>query len=126
MHLIVHHVSEFQHVDNTYGCGLVKLFTCSAIVEVGASEFRKACLCHPLVNLFIGCSVKNRGCEFNTELLSGPTENGFIDLTKVHPGRYTQRVEHDVNRGSVFEIWHVLIADNLCHDTLVSVTTSHL
>ena len=48
------------------------------------------------------------------------------DLSDVHTGRYTQRVQHDIQRTSVWKEWHILNRKYTGNDTLVTVTTSHL
>src|SRR5689334_17030777 len=126
MHLVVDHVTELQHVDNSNCCGLVEFFTSTTVVEICASELRQAGLGYPLVDLLISSTVENWRCEFHTELQSCPSENGFIDLAQVHTRRHTERIEHDVNRCSVLQVRHVFVADNLRNDTLVTVTTGHL
>src|SRR6266702_1975381 len=56
----------------------------------------------------------------------GPAEMGFEDLADIHPARHAQGVEHDVDRGPVFEIGHVLDRHDARDDALVAVTAGHL
>ena len=42
MHLILDHVTELEHVDNTYGRWLVETFTGATVVEVGLTVAGKA------------------------------------------------------------------------------------
>ena len=57
---------------------------------------------------------------------AGPAEMGFENLTDVHAARHTQRVEHDIRVGAVFQERHVLDRNDLGHHALVAVTTGHL
>ena len=50
----------------------------------------------------------------------------FQDLSNVHTGRYTQRVQHDIQWTSVRKEWHILNRKYTGNDTLVTMTTSHL
>src|SRR5690606_18434386 len=70
--------------------------------------------------------IEDRCCELASELLACPPEQRFIDLPQVHTRRHTQRVEHDIDRRSIFEERHVLDRDDPRHDTLVAVTARHL
>ena len=48
------------------------------------------------------------------------------DLTDVHTGRHTQRVQHDVKRAAIRKERHILYRKYTGNDTLVTVTTCHL
>src|SRR5580692_3044879 len=54
-----------------------------------------------------------------------PSEVGLENLSHVHTGRNTERVEHDLNRRAVVEVRHVFFRQNPRNDTLVAVTASH-
>src|SRR5690606_26973625 len=41
VHLIVHHVVQFDHVDNTHCCLLVEALTGFTVIEVSVTKFRK-------------------------------------------------------------------------------------
>src|SRR5690554_3860761 len=58
--------------------------------------------------------------------LGGCAEMGFQNLTNVHPRRYTQRVQHDINGGTVLVVRHIFNRHNRGDNTLVTVTTGHL
>ena len=73
-----------------------------------------------------GTTVEDRGAEFDTEFLTGPTKDSLEDLTDVHTRRHTHRVQYDIYRRTIREERHVLNADDLGYDTLVTVTTGHL
>src|SRR5512133_1360006 len=59
-------------------------------------------------------------------LLSDPTKMGLQYLSDIHSARYTQRVEHDVNRRAVLEERHVLDRQDLGDDALVAVPSGEL
>ena len=51
---------------------------------------------------------------------------GFEDLADIHPAGHAERVQHDVDRGAVFEIGHVLDRHDARDDALVAVPAGHL
>ncbi len=64
--------------------------------------------------------------DLAAEAGAGPAEVGLEDLADVHPRRHAQRIEHDVDRGAVFQVRHVLDRQDLGDDALVAVTAGHL
>ena len=59
-------------------------------------------------------------------LLGDPAEVGLEHLAEVHSAGDAERVEDDVDRGSVGEERHVLDRQDLGDDALVAVTTGEL
>ena len=47
-------------------------------------------------------------------------------LTNVHTGRNTQGVQHNVDRGAVGQVRHILYRQNAGDNTLVTMTTGEL
>ena len=47
-------------------------------------------------------------------------------LSDVHTGRHAQRVQHNVQRTSVWQERHIFHRKHAGNDTLVSVTSGHL
>src|SRR5690606_22668289 len=126
VHLVVDKVSELQHVRNTNRYRLIEAFAREAVVQVRAAERRQPCFFQFLLYIFDGRAVEDRCGILASKFMTSPSENGFEDLTQVHPRRYTQRVEADINRCSVFQERHVFFPYDLGNDTLVSVTSRHL
>src|SRR5437764_2409131 len=60
------------------------------------------------------------------EARARPAEMRLQDLADIHPARYAQRVEHDVDRRAVRQEWHVLRGHDLRHHALVAVPSGHL
>src|SRR5207247_3141155 len=56
----------------------------------------------------------------------GPAEVGLEDLADVHPARYAERVEDDVDRRAVLEERHVLLRDDPGDHALVAVAAGEL
>jgi hypothetical protein len=56
----------------------------------------------------------------------GPAQMGFEDLPDVHARRHAQRVEHDVDRRSIFKEGHVFRRQNAGDNPLIPVATGHL
>ena len=125
VHLVFDHVAEFEHVDDAYGSGLVEAFAGTAVVEICLSVAGYACLIGPVVEVVERGAVENRGGEFLAEFASGPSEYGLENLSEVHTGWHTQRVEADVDRSTVGEEGHVFLAHDARHDTFVTVTSGH-
>ena len=48
------------------------------------------------------------------------------DLSDIHSGRHTQRVQHDIKRTSVRKEWHIFYRKYTGNNTLVTVTSGHL
>src|SRR5260370_1289937 len=48
------------------------------------------------------------------------------NLTDVHSRRYTERIEHDLYRGTVRKVRHVLFRQDSGDDAFVTVTSGHL
>ena len=75
----------------------------------------------------LGQTAGPLGLAFNLPALLGdPAEVGLENLTEVHSTGDTERVQDDVDRGSVGEERHVLDRQDLGDDTLVAVTAGEL
>ena len=57
---------------------------------------------------------------------TGPAKDCFIDLSEVHTAWYPQRVQYHIHRCSIFEERHIFLANDLSHNTFVTMTTCHL
>src|SRR5690606_13735926 len=126
VHLVVHHMAQFQHIDDPHGGRLVETLSGAPVVEVGMSESGNPCLIGQFVDLVQGGPVKDRGRIFLPQFLSGPAQYGLIDLSDVHPGRYAQWVQHNVHGGSIVQKGHVLLTDDPGNDTFVPMASRHL
>ena len=126
MHLVINHVSQFQHVDHTHGCRLVETFSRSSVIQIGGSESRHTCLVRVFVDIVQRGTIKNRSCKLQSQILSGPTQHGFEYLSQVHTGRHTQRIQTNINRSSVRQERHILYPYHAGYNTLVTVTSCHL
>src|SRR5690606_11043021 len=126
VHLIIDKVTEFQHIGYTYSDRLIESLSGETVEEVRAAEGRQTCLFQFLRNLVCGSTIEDGGGVCTPEFQTRPTQYGFEDLPQVHPRGYAQRVEANVNGGSVFKERHVLFANDPCHHTFVTVTAGHL
>ena len=126
MHLVLNHVAELEHIGHTDRCLLVELLTSSTIIQLRGAVAGQACLVRPFAEVVELSTIKDRRGELHTEFAACCTENGLEHLTDVHTRRHTQRVEYDINGRTILEEGHILLADNLGNNTLVTVTTSHL
>ena len=48
------------------------------------------------------------------------------DLSDIHSGRHTQRIQHDIKRTSVRKEWHIFNRKYTGNNTLVTMTSGHL
>ena len=119
-------MAQFDHVDHTHCCRLVKPVSCSSVAQICLSEARKSGLVGVCADVVKACAVEDRGAELEPEFFACPSENSFIYLSQVHTRRYTERVEDYVDRRPVFEERHIFVPYDLCHDTFVSVAAGHL
>ncbi len=61
-----------------------------------------------------------------TQTFRRSTKMSFKDLTNVHPRRYTERVQNDIDGIAKLVVGHVFNRHNRRDNTLVTVTASHL
>ena len=64
--------------------------------------------------------------DLAAEAGAGPAQMGFQNLADVHAAGHAQRIEHDVDRGAVFQMRHVLDRQDAADHALVAVTAGHL
>ena len=126
MHLIINHVVKFDHIDNTNCCFLVETISRFTIIQVSMTKLWKTGIVAIFTDLVGSCSVKDWRCKFYSELFACPSKNSLIDLTKVHTAWYTQWIQYNINRCSIFKERHVFSTNDLRNNTFVTVTTSHL
>src|SRR5450759_1357961 len=125
MHLIVNHMAQFKHVYNAYCCRLVESFACATIIEVSFSELGKFCLFGVFSDLSYCSTIENWCREGKSKFLSGPPKNSLVDLSKVHPRRYTQRVQNNINRCAILKERHIFSSYYPGNNTFVTMTTGH-
>ena len=123
MHLVLNHVTKLEEVGDTHCSRLVETLSCFTIIEICRTKVRKSCLICPLCEVLKFCTIKDRCCKLHTELASSSSEDGLENLAEVHTRRHTKRVKHQVNWSSVCEERHILLANNLRNNTLVTVAS---
>src|SRR5690554_8237326 len=126
MHLIFHHVAELEHVDDSYRSGLIETFTCSSVVEIGFSECRYFCLVCPYGEVVKRSPVEDGCRKFHSQFFTCPSQHSLEDLSEVHTGRYTQRVQNDIYGCTVGKERHILLTYDSGNNTFVPVTSCHL
>src|SRR5512137_1035687 len=126
MHLIFDHMPQFKHINHTYCSRLVKSFTGTAVMKICYTVHRQFCLLGIFSDLVDGGSVEDRSGKLQTKFLTCPSEDSFIDLSKVHSRRYTERIKNNINRCSVLEERHIFLTDDPCNDTFITMTSCHL
>src|SRR5437762_5675594 len=125
MHLIINHVMQLDHVDHTDRGFLMEAFTGFSVIQISVTVSWNAGLLAIISNFINRSSVKNWCRESYSQFFSSPTENSFIDLSKVHTARHAKRIQYNINRSSIFKEWHVFFANNLSHNSFVTMATCH-
>ena len=96
------------------------------LVPVRAVEHRRR---HPHRGLGDGARLLQggrRGARALPSVTRGVPEVRLEHLADVHAARHAERVEHDVDRGAVGEVRHVLDREDLGDHTLVAVAAGEL
>ena len=70
--------------------------------------------------------IEHGGHNLDAACLGSVAQVDFQHLTDVHTGRNAQGVQHDVQRGAVGQVRHILLRQDAGNDTLVAVTACHL
>ena len=58
--------------------------------------------------------------------MCGPAKVRLQNLTDVHTGRHAQRIEHNLHRGSIGQVRHILFRQDARDHALVAVAAGHL
>ena len=64
--------------------------------------------------------------DLTAKIGAGPTQMGFQDLPHIHARRHAKRVQHQVNRGTIFQEGHVFHRHNAADHTLIPMAAGHL
>ena len=126
MHLVVNHVTQFDHIDDTDCSILVEPVSCTTVSKMSSSEPRKACLICIITDRVNAGTVENRCTELDAQFGTCPSENGLVNLTEVHTRRHTKRVKNYIYWSTILEERHILLSYDLGNDTLVTMSTGHL
>ena len=108
MDLVLYQVVQLQHVGHANGDRSVELLAALPVAqrdlavgwEAGRFKFGD--------DLLFGRAVKDWRGALQALLCKRPAEVRLKQLANVHAARHAERIEDDVNRGSVWEEWHVL------------------
>ena len=121
MHLVLHHVSEFEEVGDADSGRLVKALARLAVIDVGGAEGRKPCLVSPLLQIVKFGTIEDGRGKLHTQALAGGTKNGLENLTEVHARGHAHRVQNQVYGTAVGQERHVFHAHDLGDDALVAM-----
>ena len=64
--------------------------------------------------------------DLTAKIGAGPTQMGFQDLSHIHARRHAKRVQHQINRGAIFQEGHVFHRHNAADHTLIPMAAGHL
>jgi hypothetical protein len=124
--LVLDKMVELEHVDVADGDVPVERLARSPVAEHDLAVLRKAGEAQLLADLLLGRTVEDGRRGLEASLLERPPEVGLQDLADVHSARHAERVEDDVDRGSVRQVRHVFRGQNPGDDALVAVAAGHL
>ena len=99
MHLILDHVTELEHVDNTYGRWLVETFTGATVVSgmLTVAGRESGCHIHELISSLM--HRRKSALRISRQFAAGPAEHGLEYLARLFIRESTHpEVEHDVDR----------------------------
>ena len=116
---------KFEHVFDTDHCFFFEWFTRSSIIELNFSISWDSSLFHELRNLFCRHTIEDWCCHLDSKFFRSTTEMRFKHLTDIHTRKYTERVQKNVNRRSIFHEWHIFYWYDSRNDTLVSMSSRH-
>src|SRR2546421_2847829 len=126
MDLVLDQVGELEHVDLAHRHGLVELVTRAAVAQPDLAVQRQARLLQLLDDGRHRGAVEDRGRDLDAERAGDPAEVRLEHLAPVHAARHAEWVEHDVDRGAVRHVRHVLHRHDPGDDALVAVAAGHL
>src|SRR5229473_298461 len=124
--LVLDQVGQLEHVDHAHGHRLVELVPGAAVPQPDLAVLRQS---RPLElghDGRHGSAVENRRRDLDAERGGDPPKVGLQDLAQVHAARHAERVEHDVDRGAVGQVGHVLGRHDPGDHALVAVAAGHL
>ena len=62
-----------------------------------------------IADIVLSCGVEHRGHDLDAASLGCIAQVDFQHLTDVHTGGNAQRVQHDIQRGAVRQVRHILL-----------------
>ncbi|CAI8437692.1 MAG: Uncharacterised protein [Cyanobium sp. ARS6] len=141
MDLVIHEVHQFEEMGVAHGHRLVEGLTGTAVDQLelagvirvvdpflaGLLSRRLQEGLHGLLRLLSAIHlIEGHNLHAAVEVGSSPTHQQLEHLADIHAARNPQRVQHDVNRCAIGEIWHVFPGKDAADDSLVAVATGHL
>ena len=125
VNLVRHQVAKFEHVGVAHHDLLIDALACLAVVQVCLAVGRQLGLVEVVSNLVLADTVKDRCRNLDAKLFTSPAKVCLEHLSDVHARRHTQRVQDQIDRSTILQEWHVLLGDDLGHNTLVTMAPGH-
>ena len=126
MHLIIHKVMQFQHINVTDRDFPIKRPTSLTVQQNNFSVLWETGFAKLLFDLLLTHSIESWARGVITKLACGESQMGFQDLSQIHTGSHAQGVENNIYWRSVIHKWHVFCGNNFGNHTLVAVPAGHL
>src|SRR5438477_2336779 len=124
--LVLDQVGQLEHVNHAHGHRLVELLAGAAVAQPNLAVLGQAGLLQLGHYRLHRGAVEHRRRDLDAQRRGHPPEVSFQNLAQVHAARHAERVEHDVDRGAVGQVRHVLSGHDPGDDALVAVATRHL
>ena len=70
------------------------------------------CQFQSIHDVVLTCAIEYRSGNVESKSLCGQTQMNLQDLSDIHTGRYTQRIQHDIQRTTVWQEWHIFYRQN--------------
>src|SRR5229473_3119245 len=126
MHFVFDQVRQLQHVGVANRDRLIKGLARATVEQLDLARLRQTGAAQVSFDILFRGAVEDRGSDLHPQCSSGPAQVCFHDLPDVHAVRHTERVQNDVDRRAVREVWHILDRQHTGDDSLVAVPSGHL
>src|SRR3989344_493688 len=123
MDLVFHQVVELEHINVSHRHVLVVALAGAAVIHAHLAVLRISRLLELVLYIFFARSRKYRRDGAVSEFFGRDAQMRFEYLPQVHTRCDTERIEHNIHRRAVCEIWHILNWTYLRNDSFVSVAT---
>ena len=126
MDLVINQMVQFQHIHVSDRYRIIEIISCTSITQTQLAAAIISTFFQQLNNILLCRTVKYRCCDIPVFILCSQTQMNLQYLSDVHSRRYTQRVQHYLQRLPVFHKRHIFFRQDPRNNTFVSVTSSHL
>src|SRR6185437_2499556 len=124
--LVIHEVAQLEHVDVADRDRLLEELAGDAVAQHRLAALGQARLAQQALDLGLAGAIEDGRGEGQPQRPPRPAQVGFENLAHVHAAGHAQGVEHNLDRGAVGQVGHVLFRQDAGNDALVPVPAGHL